>query len=244
MGRSIKILIVIFFVATSVILILGDYTNPRRDIFFRYNSKLSFYYLLGYLPQQYHIDYTEKIVEESEAYKLTNLIYNKFSSENHNYLLFDEKEKKITTKILFDSDSLFWYFTNTLKLLSSQINIPVFKKYIELKGLKHKSEVINQLCVFFADFDSSKFEVVKSFSRISELRQVNVFNRDNTGECYKVLRKNFNADFNLYEYLWFDGIGFFEVSFEFESEKLLRIHDEFIFGPIYLSIAGSDKCQS
>jgi len=38
------------FVIMIVIIMKGDYSALRRDIYFRHHSKLSFGYFLGYLP--------------------------------------------------------------------------------------------------------------------------------------------------------------------------------------------------
>jgi len=242
---SSKIKWVIFFgivIGLTVAVLFGDYSNPRREIFFRYNSKVSIAFLFGYLPNDYFNNYTENIIEETDAFRITSIIYNKFPTENHNYILFQESGEKKSEKILLDSDSLFWKYDGTANLLSSQIELSAFNKYLNLQGVNKKNELINQFCRLMSDFGLTNYKIATCSTEISELRKVNVFDNNYEEECYKMLQDNFFPDFETFTYLWLNDIGLFEMSFVVANGQLISINDRFIFGPLALSI-GTEKCQ-
>ncbi len=236
--------IIIFSIVIGFILnlFLADYSNPRRTFFFRYHSKLCVAYIFGYLPKEYSINYSEIIIEETNDYCLINVTYNKFPTENHNYIILREKGKHVSEEILLDSDSLFGQIKGISNLLSSQIELSVFRKYLNYKDVYKKKKIIESFCQIMSDFGNSDYKILHNASEIYELNKVTVF-KDSVEDCYKILKKGFIPDFKNKTYCWFEGMGLFEMSFIFKGGQLVSLNDEFIFGELALSL-GTNKCSA
>ncbi len=238
---NIKWLVIITIIICIILsLFFADYSNPRRTIFFRYHSKLSLAYLFGYLPKKYYADYSETIIEETNDYCLTNIIFCKFPSENHNYLILKEKGNHTSENILLNSDSLFGQIKGISNLLSSQIELSVFRKYLKYKDIYVEKKVIESFCQIMTDFGNTDYKILNNEFEICELRKVRV-NKDSVEVCYKILKNNFIPDFKNKFYCWFEGMGVFELSFIFKDGQLVSLNDEFIFGELALSL-GTNKC--
>lgn len=227
-----------------LIALLGNYTNPRREIYFRYHNKANIGYLLGYLPNNYFEEYHEEIVNENKFYRLVNITYLQHPSDNHNYVLFIEKNNPRNEEILFDSDSLYWYISGTTDLLSSQVNLRVFNKYLKYNNIKSKDAVIEKLCVLFGDFRDEKYKVVTNTFQITKLLKLDETIEQNAGYCYELLPDKFTPNFDKYTYLWFKDLGFFEMSLIMKENKLKMITDRYIFGPLSLSATDPQPCDS
>lgn len=231
--------VIIYSIVICLILtiFLADYSNPRRTFFFRYHSKLSVAYLFGYLPKDYTANYAETIIEKTNDYCLINVTYCKFPSENHNYVILREKGKDISEEILLDSDSLFWQTKDFSNLLSSQIDLSVFRKYLNYSGVIEKDKIIKKVCYIISDFGSTDYKISYNASEINKLKNI----KDSDDECYKILKDNFIPDFRSHTYCWFDEMGLFEMSFVFKNGHLVSLNDELIFGD-FAFFVGTNKC--
>jgi hypothetical protein len=227
-----------------LIFFLGDYSNPRREIYFRHNSKVDAGYLFGYIPSRYQDIYKEEVLIDSSDYRLINITYLRYPSENHNYVLLEEKENSESEEILFDSDAIYSVLKGTDDLLSSQINLAVFNNYLKNIEISSKREIIEHFCGFFVDFQLDNFMRVENAFQISQLQKVKVLTSEETDDCYILLQEGFIPDFETYTYLWFENLGLFEVSF-FANDQLVRsINDKFIFGPLSLNVVGTEPCPT
>lgn len=247
MGSSIKlygrwIILSLLLLCLLIAFLVGDYSNPRRIYFFRYYPTHVFAYVFGFLPKKYYTDYEEYVVENTNNYYLINVVHKMFPAENHNYIIFKEKNKQNPGKLLLNSDSIFYKMKGTKNVLSSQINLETFNRYIQLKGAISDTMIIEYYCFLFSDFGESNYEFVSDINRIKELRRISGNEKDGI-MCYKVLKENFVPDFHSYIYFWLEGFGLVEMSFKFKNNELITVQDEFIFGAdaLALGIVDCDK---
>lgn len=222
-------LLVFVFIA-----ILGDFSNPRREIFFRYHNKVNFGFFIGYLPNSYYYEYEENTIEENKRYRLTSITYLKFPTEKHNYILFLDKESPSSEDILLDSDSVFWHYSGTSCLISSQINIETFNKYLKYDVSVKGERAIRELYYSFI----GDYKIITSSSQISSFRKL----KNVPNECYKLHNQEFEPDFEKYTYVWFDQLGLFEIKFIIKENKILTVEDNFIFGPLSLNVIETEPC--
>lgn len=220
----------------------GDYSNPRRVIYYRYHTKISLSYVLGYMPQLYQLHYSENIIEIAKEYCLINIVYDRFPSENHNYVIFAKYGEPRSCELLLDSDLMFCRTKNRNDLISSQINMSALNDYLSYSNKEDSTEAIAFLCKLITDFGSSYYRILKETSEINDLRTVRLNGIDST-TCYKLLNDDFLPDFYKFSYIWFDEIGLFEFDFQFNQGHIKSIHDKLIFGPITISVIGTESCD-
>lgn len=226
---------IILLSCLGCILVFGDYNDPRRDFFYRYNSKFSLSYLFGYLPQKYYDDYSEEVLEEHEFFELKGIVSLKLVSNNYDYLIFKDKKDYNLEAILYDRDSILWYISGVNKLLISQINQTSFEKYLGYKEIYSQEKKMNEFFRIIANFDSKKFEIIENTRRIEEIRII----KNDSGLCYPKLKKEFIPNFKRNIYVWFEEIGLFEID---RASNIGELKDELIFGPITLMVMKPENC--
>lgn len=229
--------IVIVLTILLMTLMLGDYSNPRRAIFYKYHSKFDLAYVLGYLPKDYYLEYNERIIEDANNYCLLNIIFTGFPSHNHNYIILKEKINN-TEEILYNSDLLFDQIQGISNLLSSQFDISVLNKYLNYNRISEKEDVLAVLCNFITDYNRTRYYFAKNYNEILKLRIV-----ENSKECYIFLKKDFAPDFETNNYCWFDEIGLFEINLIIKNDRVDFISDQFIFGKLAITF-GTENCDS
>lgn len=237
-------LLTILLIVFAVVVFLGDFSNPRRDIYFRYHGKANPGFIFGYLPNDYYKDYREDTIEDSSSYSLISVKCLKFPSDGHIYILFTDKKDMGSEKILLDSDSIFWHIKGNRHLISSQVNKEVFNKYLKYKVPTSNIETIKNLYFrVIGHFKYENYKVISTQAQIVSLREVDEHSKGDTNECYSYIEKDFDPDFEKYIYLWIDDIGLFEINFVIKGNRLINVEDTFIFGPLSLNVLGTETCK-
>ena len=247
MGWSVKfnlriVIIAIALVVIAIIALFGDYSNSRRDIYFRTHSKISLAYIFGYLPNDYQNEYNEEVIEDEDKYSLVRISYNRSPNENHGYILLVEEKNSNRARILLDYDSLFYEMKGIEDLLSSQIDLSLFNEYLKYRKGFTNDELIQQYCLLVSQFDTSSFRIVNTQNQIYKLKRVGDAVRD-SNECYVYHCDKFEPNFEMFKYIWFEEYGLFEMTFQREEKQLVSVSDTFIFGPLGLSVTGTVPCE-
>ncbi len=216
---------IILSIAIIYLIIFADYSSFRRDIYFKYHSKLSLGYILGYLPKDYKLDYDENTFDSNNEFDLINIVFNK-APEYHNYIIFDDKLKN-NPCLLKNRDSMFYKMDGRTDLLSSQINKECFNNLVTYKRMKNQDSISNYYCLLLSHIHGDSY---KRVSNNEEFRKL----LENYDEFSEKIDKELMVDenrtlyFDNYVYYWFKGMGFFEISFSFEDTNLKSVSDTFL----------------
>ncbi len=214
---------------TTVLLtiVYGDYTNPRRMLYFRSASKITPAYFFGYLPTGFYKNYTQKVVDSTRNFQLLMLSNNKITFETHCYGILKSKKDPFVEEILRDGDSMFYQFNGRSNWLSSQINLEVFNKYVADKNISESNDLLNTYLFIVSGFKSLRYTRIKDKDEYADF--ISSIDTINSGVWNMRYDSSFIPDFNNCHYIHLPPLGLFELKFEVVNKRVVSVSDENIF---------------
>ena len=215
--------------------------NPRFDIFFQSKSfprtHFSYFYFLGKIPPSYNKYFNESLIFKNKQCKLINIV-RKHHPNYHNYIIFSNKNSKLLLK---NSDSLYYKISGANNILSSQINLRAYNKYLKCANISDKEKIIDTFFYLFTTIGGDNSYKVVVDTLPAYLRIKNKMDL----ELIK-MRKNkikdslfFDSDKFIFKkdkvYVWFKNFGIFQFNFEIKNNKIVSVTDRF------LGYTGSEK---
>lgn len=220
--------------------------NPRIDIYFDSKSfpksKMNYYYFLGKLPPKYYQDFEEKIIHKDNQCKLINII-RKRHPNYHNYIVLNKGSKEYLLK---NSDSLFYHIQGGKNLISSQIDIEVFNKYLKCNNITDSNEIMNTFfylsstiggdASYRVDYDSlPSYIPIKKYNDYNSIE----LNIDSNFTENLVTDLQFNPNTFQFDedncYCWFKDKGIFKFNFVIKKDTVVNVTD------IFLGYTGAEK---
>lgn len=231
MGRQVNHMIIVFTALIGLVVIMivtimnGDYSDLRRELYFRDHSKLSFGYFLGYLPTEYHEQYIEKVIDASENYELISITQRKIHNGLRHYALLKSMKGQCDEKFLIDSDSMSLHFHDRSNWLTSIVNIKLLNIYLKDKNIEKRNEIIESFLLLISGFGELQYLPIKDEQSLNDF-----FNENEDHGFLNIHHENdFNVDFENNNYYEFLNWGVFEIRIEIENGQITTIDDRNIF---------------
>jgi hypothetical protein len=231
MGRKVNQMIIVFtallglFVIMIVTIIKGDYTDLRREIYFRHHSKLSLGYFLGYLPSEYHQHYTEKVIDKTENYELISIIQRDKHNGLRHYALLKSMTGIPDTKFLVDSDSMSLQADDRKNWLTSIVNIKLLNNFLKDKNIDERDRIIESFLLLVSGFGELQYSPIKNENSLNDF----FYNNEDYGFLNVHHEKEFSVDFENNIYYEFLKWGVFEIGIKVENGQIKYLFDKNIF---------------
>ncbi len=231
MGRQVNHMIIVFTALLGLVVVMivtimkGDYSDLRREIYFRHHSKLSFGYFLGYLPSEYYQQYIEKVIDATENYELIGIAHREKHNGLRHYALLKSKTGQWDEKFLVDSDSMSLHFHDRSNWLTSIVNIKFLNIYLKDKNIGKRNEIIESFILLISGFGELQYLPIKDEQSLNDF-----FNENEDYGFLNIHHENdFNVNFENNNYYEFLNWGVFEIRIEIENGQITTIADRNIF---------------
>tara|TARA_R110002096_G_scaffold436089_1_gene667229 strand:- start:7591 stop:8307 length:717 start_codon:yes stop_codon:yes gene_type:complete len=215
-------------ISALIIYIIGfsNYSSIKRDVYFRYHSKISFGYVLGFLPKEYKLDYDESIIYRNDRFDLINIVYNKFPNY-HNYIIYNDIESN-NQNLLKDSDEIFKKIEGRKDILSSQINLIYFNQLIKIIKIKNKDSISDYYCYLLSKLNTNSYKLINDKSDYQLLLDNYGESSPNKAPKDLIFDENQYFNFDDFKYYWFKDLGIFKLDFDYVDTDLKNVTDEFL----------------
>ncbi len=217
---------IILSTAIVYLIIFADYNSFRRDIYFKYHSKINLGYILGYLPKDYKLDYDESIFNSDDKFDLVNIVYNKYPNY-HNYIIFHDKVNK-DESLLKNNDLYYYKIEGREDLLSFQMDLGCFNRLIGYKEMKNRDSISNYYLSLLSQINLNNYRIISNDDAYKKLLQNYDESFGDEIDTELMVDKNRSLNFNDYKYCWFSDLGFFEIRFSFDGVTLKNVSDTFL----------------
>ena len=238
--RSYKFMIVLFFLSVSIITLRYLNKDIRYKIYFLEYNKPFFNRIIGIVPNNYEDLFGEKIIEETNAYSLINVVNNRMPFYSNDIIFYDKYRKKEKFIKAYPISLFRKYGKNEVfdfaNEFSQQINLDIFNEYIIRSKISSEEKIFQKLCYLLSiPEDNSSFRIVMNSKDLNDLilslkiKESDKKMVESNGD--KVI--NFSDEINFdknYFYCWFKNFGLvkFDLNFNDDSLRLIQIKSEII----------------